>query len=255
MADSSDNQLRLYGDLAWVWPIISPPDHYTGETEHFCKLIKRYAQIEVKTALHLGCGGGHNDHFLREHFEVTGVDISEAMLDLARKLNPEITYSIGDMRSVRLGRTFDAVTLLDSVCYMLTAEDLAAAFTTAYEHLNPGGVLLTAPDFTTERFPQNMSSCRTFHQGDVEIVFLENYYDPDPADSTYEATFVYLIRRAGNLQVETDRHLFGLFTSRTWRRLLKKTGFDVRQSQFKATGSVPSTYTLFIGIKPALINP
>jgi SAM-dependent methyltransferase len=250
MPESADNQQRLYRDLAWVWPIISPPEHYAEETGHFCKIIKKYAQIQVKTLLHLGCGGGHNDHFLQEHFKVTGIDISQAMLGLARQLNPGIAYHLGDMRSVRLAMTFDAVTLLDSVCYMLTENDLAAAFTTAFEHLSPGGVLLTAPDFTAESFQQNKSSCRTCHKGDVEIVFLENYYDPDPTDTTYESTFIYLVRRAGHLQVETDRHLCGIFPSRTWRRLQKKAGFQVKQSEFKITGNDPATYPLFIGIKP-----
>jgi len=248
--ESSNDQQRLYGDLAWVWPIISPPEHYAEETEHFCKIIKKYSHVPVNTILHLGCGGGHNDHFLQKHFKVTGVDVSESMLELARRLNPEITYLPGDMRSVRLNKTFDSVTLLDSVCYMLTTNDLAAAFTTAFEHLKPGGVLLTTPDFTIERFQQNRTSCRTCDKDDVEIMFLENYYDPNPTDSTYESTFIYLIRRAGHLQIETDRHLCGIFPSKTWRRLLKQSGFEVKQSEFKVTGTEPGTYPLFIGIKP-----
>lgn len=137
---SSSDQRRLYGDLAWVWPIISPPEHYIKETEQFCKVIREHSQIEVKALLDLGCGGGHNDYTLKRHFEVTGVDMSAAMLELARQLNPEVTYSLGDMRTVRLGKTFDAVTIFDSINYMLTVENLQAAFVTAFMHLEPGGV-------------------------------------------------------------------------------------------------------------------
>ena len=250
MPPSSTNQQRLYHDLAWVWPIISPPQHYMEETEYFCKVIREHSHIEVKTILHLGCGGGHNDHYLQRHFAVTGVDTSEAMLGLAGQLNPQVTYLLGDMRSVRLKKTFDSVALLDSVCYMLTTNDLVAAFTTAFEHLKPGGVLLTTPDFTKERFQQSKTSCRICCKAHIEIMFLENNYDPDPTDTTYESTFVYLIRREGALEIETDRHLCGIFPSRTWRRLLKRSGFEVKQSEFKATGTEPRTYPLFIGIKP-----
>ena len=250
MPEPSTNQQRLYHDLAWIWPIISPPQHYMEETEYFCKTIRQHSRIEVKTVLHLGCGGGHNDHYLQRHFAVTGVDTSEAMLGLAGQLNPQATYSLGDMRSVRLDNTFDAVVILDSVAYMLTVDDLQAAFTTAFKHLRPGGVLLVAPDFTKEGFQHNRTSCSAHSKADTQITFLEDNYDPDPTDTTYETTFVYLIRRGGALEIETDHHLCGIFPSRTWRRLLKRSGFEVKQSEFKATDTEPGTYPLFIGIKP-----
>ena len=73
------------------------------------------SKIEVETLLHLGCGGGHNDYTFKKHFKVTGVDISENMLKLARKLNSEVTYYYGDMRDIKLTGCFDAVTILDSI--------------------------------------------------------------------------------------------------------------------------------------------
>ena len=95
---------RMYGDLAWTWPIISQKEHYITEAGQFRDAIRQYSRIEAKTLLDLGCGGGHNDWTLKKHFAVTGVDISENMLALARKLNPEVTYFHGDMRTARLAR-------------------------------------------------------------------------------------------------------------------------------------------------------
>lgn len=109
----------------------------------------------MKSLLDLGCGGGHSDYTLKKHFEVTGVDVSEAMLALAKRLNPEVTYSLGDMRTVQLGKTFDAVTIFDSINYMLAVEDLGAAFVTAFKHLKPGGGFLTLVEETPERSQQN----------------------------------------------------------------------------------------------------
>lgn len=136
----SKDQRRLYSDLAWTWPIISPPEHYIEEAEDFRRTIMAHARIPAATLLDLGCGGGHNDWTLKKHFQVTGVDISPEMLELAARLNPEAEYLQGDMRTVRLGRLFDAVVIADSIDYMLTEVDLRAAFVTAYEHLKPGGV-------------------------------------------------------------------------------------------------------------------
>lgn len=224
---------RLYDDLAWMWPIISPPEDYVEETELFSKTIKGHSRIEAKTLLHLGCGGGHNDYTFKKHFGLTAVDISEEMLSLARKLNPEVVYHQGDMRTVRLGQRFDAVTILDSVNYMTTEEDLRSAFVTAHEHLKPGGVFLTYIEQIAYKLKQSYTSCSTHSRGDVEITFIENYFDPDTEDTTYEGAFVFLIRRKGALEVEVDRHLCGVFKLETWLDLLANVGFEVKQAKFE----------------------
>lgn len=224
-----DDLPRMYGDLSWTWPLISPPEDYVEESGHFARAIEATARGEVRTLLHLGCGGGHNDHALKERFAVTGVDLSEGMLGNARRLNPELEYIPGDMRTVRLGRTFDAVALFDSACYMRTEEDLGAAFATAFAHCRPGGVFLTYAELTRERFVQNDTSQHSGSAGDVSVVMFENEFDPDPDDTTIEYATVYLIRRGVKLTVETDVHIMGLFPYSTWLRLLEGVGFEVEE--------------------------
>ena len=218
---------RLYGDLAWTWPIISPPEDYIDEGDEFRRFIHQYSKIEARTLLDLGCGGGHNDSALKRFFEVTGVDLSPEMLELAQKLNPEVTYHVGDMRSIRLGEMFDAVIIADSINYMLTEKDLRAAFRTAFEHVKPGGVFVTYVEETPERFEQNKVKHSISTKDDIEITFIETQYDPDPKDSWYECVFVYLIRRGGTLDIHHDRHLCGVFPMETWERLLTEIGFAV----------------------------
>ncbi len=226
------DQRRMYGDLAWTWPIISRPEHYVHEAERFLRIIQHHTQVEVKTLLDLGCGGGHNDWTLKKHVQVTGVDVSEDMLALARRLNPEVTYLMGDMRTVRLGQAFDAVIIADSIDYMLSEQDLLAAFGTALAHLKVGGVFCTYAEIHRGNWRQNQTECSTYAQDDIEIVFVENRYDPDPADTIYENVFVYLIRRASELSIETDRHLGGIFDLQIWRSLLSKAGFAVQPARF-----------------------
>ena len=247
---SSNNQRRLYGDLAWTWPIVSPPEDYAEETEQFCKAIRQHARIGVKTLLHLGCGGGHNDYTFKKSFsKVTGVDVSEAMLLLAKELNPKAAYQLGDMRTVRLGRRFDAVAALDGINYMLTEEELRAAFATAYAHLKPGGVLLTYAEETVDRFEQNKTVGSTHARGDIDITFVQNLHDPDPKDTTYEVTCVYLIRRKGQLEIETDRHQCGIFPLATWVRLLQEVGFQVKQLEYSPPDR-DSGYPVFVCVRP-----
>jgi len=248
---SKKNERRLYGDLAWAWPIISPLKDYVEETELFSKLIKEYSKIEVKTLLHLGCGGGHNDYTFKKHFKVTSIDISEDMLRLAKKLNPEVNYQYGDMRTIRLGEGFDSVTILDSINYIRTVEDLQRTFINTYEHLKPGGVFITFVEQIAGQFKQNNTTCSTHSQDDVEITFIENYYDPDPTDTSYEVIFIYLIRTKGKLEIHTDRHLCGIFKLEIWLELLKEIGFKVKQMKFTHSTFVEGeSYPILICIKP-----
>ena len=203
------------------------------------------SKIKAKTLLHLGCGAGHNDLGLKAHFGITGVDINKPMLKQARKLNPKVRYLCGDMRKARLGKEYDVVLILDSIAYMLSAADLRAAFQTAYTHLKPGGVFLTIAETTKESFKQHSIDATSHKQGDIEITFIENRYNPNSKGTVFDVTFVYLIRRKGKLSVETDHHRHGLFKLTTWTRLLKETGFQVRRRKFEA-GSCP----MFVCVRP-----
>ncbi|MCG2814894.1 MAG: class I SAM-dependent methyltransferase [Candidatus Aminicenantes bacterium] len=246
----SKDERRLYSDMAWIWPIVSPPEDYVEECGVYARLLHQHAHIPVRSLLHLGCGGGHHDHSLKSFFSLTGVDISPAMLALAQRINPEVSYEQGDMRSVQLDRLFDAVVLLDSVGYMKSEDELAAAFRTAHHHLRSGGVLLTVAEDRSDRFVQNGLGFSLHKQGEVEIVFIENTYDPDPADTVMEKTFLYIIRTKGALEVVTDRHECGLFPLRTWRRLLSESGFKVIEEEFRlSTPPDDHVYPLFIGLK------
>ena len=252
MKNSSEkDEQRLYSDLAWTWPIISPVEDYIEETELFSKLIKKHSRIEVKTLLHLGCGGGHNDYTFKKHFKVISVDISEDMLSLAKKLNSEVNYKYGDMRTIQLEEKYGGVAILDSINYIKTVEDLQRTFITTYEHLKPGGVFLTFVEQIAGQFKQNNTTYSTYSQGDVEITFIENYYDPDPTDTSYEATFIYLIRVGGKLEIHNDRHLCGIFKLETWLKLLKEIGFKVIQNKFEHSTFIKGeSYPILICIKP-----
>jgi len=216
---------RAYGDLAWTETILAPPDEYAEETKLLVNTIKEHSVNEVKTLLHLGCGAGGNDYIFKRCYQVTGADISEKMLEIARELNPEAVYHHGDMRTIELGEFFDAVVAPESIDYMRTEDELYNAIMTAQKHLKPGGIFLVVANIA-ERFRQN-NFVYTGSRDDIEITLFENNYIPAHPGVTYEATLVYLIRRKGELEIYTDYHILGLFKLETWLDLLKRAGFDI----------------------------
>jgi SAM-dependent methyltransferase len=248
----SQNEHRLYADLAWLWPCWGSVEHYRPESEFFTELIRRYGLPESQTLLDMGCGGGKNMFTLKKSFSVTGLDLSPQMLSLAKALNPECMFVEGDMRYADLKCSFDAVFINDSVTYMRSEKDLAAVFMNAYKHLVPGGILITYPDDTKESFIQNRTEftrSQTVSNGQsLDIVFIENTYDLDIEDTEYESTFIYLIRKNGQLTIETDRHLCGLFALDKWIHLLEKTGFHVHQIPWQPPDR---DLPVFAAVKPA----
>lgn len=80
----------------------------------------------------------------------------------------------------------------------------------------------------------------------MDVVFVENVYDPDPADEQYETTVLYLIRDHGRLRIETDHWTMGIFPLETWRQVLRETGFEVHEGRYSPG---EDEYTVFACIK------
>lgn len=223
---------RLYGDLAYLWPVVSSPEDYAEEARFWRDTLWEALGPGRRHLLELGVGGGNNLSHLTPYFDATAVDLSEAMLAHSRRLNPAVEHLVGDMRTVRLGRPFDAVLVHDAISYMLTEDDLRAAFATAAAHLKPGGVFITAPDWFRETFPGLWTSHKTRKKEGVEVTYFEYEYDPDPADTTVETLSFYMIREMGTLRIETDRHITGLFPLQTWVDLMTEAGFAVEKRDY-----------------------
>jgi ubiquinone/menaquinone biosynthesis C-methylase UbiE len=243
----------VYNDLAWTERIVALPEDYTEEAELYVRLLRERAAAEPKTLLHLGCGAGGHDFTFKRHFRVTGVDISEGMLEVARETNPEIRYIHGDMRSVVLDERFDAVVIPDSIGYMTTEEDLRTAVRTAASHLKPGGALLITVNMKEEFRDNNF--VYTGSKGNIEIVVFENNYVPASNPATYEATIVTLIRRSGVLETYAECHTLGLFPTETWLRVLQEAGFETTETRLddlyapfiQGDGAYP--LRVFVGVK------
>lgn len=237
---------RLYGDLAYLWPLVSPPEDYVAEARCWRDILRRKLGPGRHPILELGVGGGHNLSHLTADFEATAVDLSEKMLFHSKRLNPGVEHLVGDMRTVRLGRKFKAVLIHDAISHMQTEADLRAAFATAAAHLEPGGILITSPDHFRETFRDPLVDSSTRSDGQTELTFIEFQNLTDPAGTTVETILFYLIRRRGELRIELDRLITGLFPRQTWLDLMGQADFQVEQCPC-GQGDVPQQVVLLVG--------
>src|SRR5579885_2050652 len=222
----SDDLPRLYGDLADWFHLLSAPEEYAEEAAFYWRVLCEASAAPPRTLLELGAGAGCNASHYKRHVQATLVDRSPGMLALSRRINPECEHIVGDMRHLRLGRSFDAVFVHDAICYMTTESDLRRAIETAFMHCRPGGVALFAPDHTRENFVP--ATDHGGHDGDGRALrYLQWVSDRDPDDSVYEVDFVYVLREGdGPPRVEHERHIEGLFGRAVWLRLLGDAGFE-----------------------------
>jgi SAM-dependent methyltransferase len=248
-------EYRLYQELADWWPLISPPGEYAAEAAYLARLFGA-APIEVHAVLDLGSGGGHVAVHLKDRLDLTLVDLSAGMLAVSRRLNPECAHRQGDMRTIRLGRMFDAVLVHDAVDYVTDAGDLRQLIATAFAHCRPGGMAVFVPDYTAETFQGGTGGGGSTGADGRQGSFREWTWDPDPADEWIQVEYEFTLRAAdGTVQVVREAHRLGAFRRETWLRLLAGAGFEPEarfagQSQAGSGTGAGMPAHLFIGWRP-----
>jgi hypothetical protein len=242
--------MRLYDELASWWPVLSAPADYAEEAGLYLAALEAAAPRPLATLLELGSGGGNVASHLVARLTPTLTDLSPAMLEVSARLNPTCEHLQGDMRTLRLGRRFDAVLVQDAVMYMTTEEDLARTMATARAHLAPGAVALFVPDHVRETWRP------TTHEGGHDLGLRALRYvltetDDDPADSWIDARFEIHLREgpAGTHErTVCDTHRWGLFPRASWLRLLDAAGFEPRALPYAHSTFDPAApRTMFLG--------
>lgn len=143
MSESRDN----FGLYASYYDLLYRDKDYQGEVDYLHALISQRLP-SARAVLNLGSGTGRHDRLLAEKgYKVTGVDLSQQMVDIATASvegsSLPVNFVCGDAREVRLEDRFDVVLSLFHVfSYQTSNQDLRKALVTAFEHLNPGGYLM-----------------------------------------------------------------------------------------------------------------
>lgn len=235
--------MQIYTSLTSWYYLLDPTEDHQEEAACYQEALDSALPAGPATLLDLGAGAGNNAYHLKARFDCTLTDLSEPMLALSRALNPDCEHLQGDMRSLRLGRTFDAVLVHDAVMYLTTEDDLRACIQTAFVHTRPGGAALFAPDSTRETFVEQTN---LYEQDDPatgrSLRTVEWSWDPGHSPNVVAAEYIFAMRDADGVRVVHDHHDEGVFPHATWLRLLTEAGYTVSMAERRDEGDVDHVF-------------
>jgi SAM-dependent methyltransferase len=140
----SDDVNTYAGLHARFYDVVYADKPYLHEARFVDSLISE-AGVARGRLLDVACGTGrHASEFASLGWDVTGVDLSEELLEHARVNAPDARFFQQDMRELDLhGETFDAVTcLFDAIGYAVDQGGVHATLSGFGRHLSPGGVVV-----------------------------------------------------------------------------------------------------------------
>lgn len=214
---------------------------YVAEVDYIASLLER-AGIAGPELLEFGSGTGKHARLLAERgYRVTGIERSAEMVSQALPF-PGVSYQQGDIRTVRLGRTFDAVlSLFHVVSYQTTNADVQAVFARAAEHLAAGGLFVFDVWYSPAVYAQRPAVRVKRLSGDgVEITRLA---EPAlyPNDNRVDVHYTIFARETatGTVHTLTETHPMRHFSLPELDLLAAGAGFERLRAEAFLSGNPP----------------
>jgi SAM-dependent methyltransferase len=140
--------MSVFGSYSNYYDLLYKDKDYPAEVDFIESLFKKYGTGKIKTILDMGCGtGGHALLLAERGYSVTGIDMSESMLSIAkekaRKANISLDFFEGDIREFNTNKKFDAITSMFAVMgYQIKNDDLKKAVENARKQLKNNGLFI-----------------------------------------------------------------------------------------------------------------
>ena len=215
------SQLAEYYDRIYWWK------DYGREVGFLLDVFAKYG-VRGKRILEVACGtGAHTKLLTRRGFDVTGVDISEDVLRVARrKVGSKATFVRGDMKNLDevVQGEYDAVIcLFSAVSYNINTSDLRRTLEGFHGHLKKKGVAIFDTHFTKDGFRDGYRGEDIFDDGNVIGARLST---SKRSGDVGELNFTYLIKDGKRVIVlRNDIHKLGLYSQSDILRVMKQVGF------------------------------
>ena len=175
----------IYDLLAPMYDSINGEISYSEWADFYEKIIARdYRPGKPELILDLGCGTGKMTiELARRGYDMTGVDFSTEMLDIARGeaeragLADRMLWLCQDMTEFELYGTVDVtVSCLDCINHLTTQKSLESCFALVHNYLIPDGLFIF--DINGKAKFENVYADRSYvFEDDGAMCVWQNYYN------------------------------------------------------------------------------
>lgn len=197
---------------------------YDAASKQLYALIQQY-NPNAKTLLDVGCGTGKHLEYLREYYQVEGLDLDANLLKIACERCPEVTFRQGNMVDFNLGYTFDIITcLFSAIAYVKTIEYLEQAIACMARHLTPGGIMVVEPWVSPENYWKNKIVANYVDEPELKIAWMYTH-EIEGLVSIFDIN--YLVGTPQGVEYFTERHEMGLFTHEQYLEAFRKAALKV----------------------------
>ncbi len=219
-----------YAGFAAIYDQIMAGVDYEGWADYIESLLQRYER-RPRSIIDLACGTGSSAFpFAARGYRVSGADISESMLQVARSRGAaaglHVDFYQADLRALSLPGQYDLALLFqDGLNYILTEEELLQAFSGIGELIRPGGFFifdLTRPSLRAQN--EQFSVCWADDQ-DFSLIWESRY---QRAVETWEIVLTVFAAAGGGLYRKfQEHHREKDYPPELVNRLLEKAGFNI----------------------------
>lgn len=184
--------MKAYSNFAYVYDFLMQDVEYDNWIEYIEKIFIKY-NVNPNKILDLACGTGNVTLRLAcEGYDVTGVDISEEMLEKAKEkckhTGKNVLFINQDITCMDIEDKYDAIVCLcDGINYIIDNNKLSNFFDSIYKVLNDNGILIF--DISSYNKISNTLGNNTYAENFEDVSYIwENFFDLNSSICDMELT-------------------------------------------------------------------
>lgn len=222
--------MKSYLDYASYYDVFYEDKDYDSECKFIKEIFKKYSKNPVKNILEGGCGtGGHAIPLSRE-YNVTGFDLSDDMIKIAKKKNSTVNFSVADMRNFDFNKKYDACLFMFACLgYITTNEEIQITLNNVRKSLDKDGLFIF--DVWNGLAVVNISPEQRMKEIEKNKIKFIRFATPklNPSEHTCEVKYKILIFDKINNQYReiNEKHLVRFFFPQEIKFYLENAGFKV----------------------------
>lgn len=236
-------------DLAYVHDV----GHRDYALQSVPGILAILAQYEIREGLvvDLGCGSGLSAQALtKAHYQVLGVDLSEALIAIARRRVPEAEFRVESLFQTDIPSCHVVISIGECLNYLFdsnhSSDTLKNLFDRIYDALIPGGVFIF--DIAEPGQVMQGSTTKSFQEGSDWIVLVEKEEDLRRSMLTRRIT---TLRKVEEQYQRADIvHQLRLYSAVDVAKILRNAGFRIQIIHQYGEFELPPAHAAFVARKP-----